>query len=177
MIPANSVYPNGVPSIGMTTATFDANPNGSIENQGGLRQPLGETGGQPAQRYLHRKLRLGAAADVIRQRLRRTPYQTDNTTPSEFRGDEDPSYLWQLEQRRDHAGGRLSDRPVAVPAAEWLFGQHLVVRSCPRHLHSPVLQRKRHVVQVDGRAACLQDRYAVRAFCPTMCSTALRSRS
>ena len=86
IIPANSVYPNGVPSIGMTTATFDANPDGSINQaaydsrwvrQGG--NSLNDTYTANFDWVMRPTFFVNVAAGS---------YQTDNTTPSEFRGDQ-----------------------------------------------------------------------------------------
>jgi Carboxypeptidase regulatory-like domain/TonB dependent receptor/TonB-dependent Receptor Plug Domain len=85
-IPANSVYPSGVPSLGVTTATFDANPDGSI-NQAAFDSRWVRQGDN--------RLNDTYSANVdwmIRPNffvnVSGGSYNTDFTTPEEFRGNQ-----------------------------------------------------------------------------------------
>jgi outer membrane receptor protein involved in Fe transport len=86
LIPANSVYPAGVASRGITTATFDANPDGSINQAAYDSRWVHQGGNQLNDTYV-------ANADwVVRPtffvNVSAGSYRTDNTTPQEFRGNE-----------------------------------------------------------------------------------------
>jgi Carboxypeptidase regulatory-like domain/TonB-dependent Receptor Plug Domain len=85
-IPANSVYPSGVPSLGMTTSTFDANADGSINQTAFNNRWVNQGGNQLNDVYT-------ANADwVIRPtffvNVSAGSYHTDDTTPAEFRGNQ-----------------------------------------------------------------------------------------
>ena len=82
---ANSVYPNGVPSAGMSLSTFDANPDGSINqtafnnrwiNQGDNRENDSYSGN--VDWIVKPSFFVNVTGGV---------YRTDRTTPAEFRGD------------------------------------------------------------------------------------------
>jgi hypothetical protein len=86
MIPANNVYPNGVASRGITTSTFDANPDGSINQSAYDSRWVRQGGNQLNDTYT-------VNADwVVRPtffvNISGGAYRTDNTTPEEFRGNE-----------------------------------------------------------------------------------------
>ena len=70
MIPANSVYPQGVPSAGITTATFDANPDGSI-NQAAFNSRWVNQGSNQTNDAYSGNLDWVDPADVLRQRFGR----------------------------------------------------------------------------------------------------------
>jgi hypothetical protein len=81
---ANSVYPNGVPSAGMSLNTFDANPDGSINqtafnnrwlNQGDNRENDTYAGNVD---WIMPNFFVNVTGGV---------YRTNRTTPAEFRGD------------------------------------------------------------------------------------------
>ncbi len=83
---ANSVYPNGVPSAGMSLSTFDANPDGSINqtafnnrwiNQGDNRENDSYSGN--VDWIVKPSFFVNVTGGV---------YRTDRTTPEEFRGNE-----------------------------------------------------------------------------------------
>jgi Carboxypeptidase regulatory-like domain/TonB dependent receptor len=86
MIPANSVYPQGVPSAGITTATFDANPDGSINQAAFNSRWVNQGSNQTNDAYS------GNLDWVIRPtffvNVSGGSYRTDDTTPAEFRGDQ-----------------------------------------------------------------------------------------
>ena len=86
LIPANSVYPNGVPSAGITTATFDANADGSINQSAFDSRWLKQGGNQTNDTYT------GNFDWVIRPtffvNVSGGSYRTNDTTPEEFRGNQ-----------------------------------------------------------------------------------------
>ncbi len=86
LIPANSVYPNGVDSKGMTRSTFDMNPDGSI-NQTAYDNRWVKTGSNGTNDTY-----TGSVDWVIKPtffvNLMGGSYRTNNTTPPEFRGDQ-----------------------------------------------------------------------------------------
>jgi hypothetical protein len=85
-IPASSIYPSGVASVGMTTATFDALADGSL-NQAGYDTRWKKTGGNSTD---------DAYSGNVDWQIRPTffvnaqagAYRYNNTTPEEFRGNE-----------------------------------------------------------------------------------------
>jgi hypothetical protein len=85
-IPANSVYPNGVASIGMTTSTFDANPDGSINQEAYNDRWVNQGGNQTNDSYS------GNFDWIVRPtffvNVTGGSYRTNDTTPPEFRGDQ-----------------------------------------------------------------------------------------
>ena len=96
-LPANAVYPNGVASIGMTTAAFDANPDGSINQTAYDSRWVKQGGNSKNDTY-------AANFDwVVRPNffvnISGGSYGTDHTTPPEFRGDQIRHCLRQREQR------------------------------------------------------------------------------
>src|SRR4029079_8702932 len=86
LIPANSVYPNGVDSKGITRSTFDMNPDGSI-NQAAYDARWVKTGGNGTNDTY-----TGNMDWVIKPtffvNLSGGSYRTNSTTPPEFRGDQ-----------------------------------------------------------------------------------------
>ena len=86
LIPANSVYPNGVPSIGMTTATFDALANGAINQTAYDNRWVNQGGNSLNDTYV------GNVDWVVRPNffinVQAGSFLTDSTTPPEFRGDQ-----------------------------------------------------------------------------------------
>jgi carboxypeptidase family protein/TonB-dependent receptor-like protein len=86
MIPANSVYPAGVPSRGITTSTFDANPDGSLNQTAYNARWLNSGGNSTNDTYA------GNFDWVIRPTLfvniQAGSYRTNRTTPEEFRGNQ-----------------------------------------------------------------------------------------
>jgi hypothetical protein len=86
MIPANSVYPQGVPSAGITTATFDANPDGSINQTAFNNRWVNQGSNQTNDTYT------GNFDWVIRPTLfvnvSGGSYRTNDTTPEDFRGNQ-----------------------------------------------------------------------------------------
>ena len=86
MIPANSVYPTGVPSIGMTTETFDANPDGTLNQTAFNNRWVKQGDDRKNDTY-------SANIDwIVRPKffvnVSGGSYRTDWTTPPEFRGDQ-----------------------------------------------------------------------------------------
>ena len=72
MMPSNAVYPTGVPSIGITNSTFDANADGSI-NQTAFNNRWVRPGGRLDERHLLGQLRLDHPSELLRQRARAGP--------------------------------------------------------------------------------------------------------
>jgi hypothetical protein len=85
-IPANSVYPNGVPSRGITTSTFDANPDGSI-NQEAFDTRWLKTGGNSTNDTYAGNLDWVISPTVF-VNVTAGSMRTNSTTPPEFRGDQ-----------------------------------------------------------------------------------------
>jgi len=84
LIPANSVYPNGVASMGITTATFDANPDGTL-NQAGYDARWNKQGGDSLNDTYSANLDW-VARPTFFVNVSAGRYFADNTTPEEFRG-------------------------------------------------------------------------------------------
>lgn len=86
VIPANSVYPSGVASAGITTAAFDALANGSINQTAYDNRWLKQGGNLTNDTYA------GNLDWVVRPtffvNLSAGSYRQNNTTPDEFRGDQ-----------------------------------------------------------------------------------------
>jgi TonB dependent receptor len=86
MIPANSVYPNGVPSQGITTSTFDANPDGSLNQTAFNNRWVNQGSDSENDTYA------GNFDWIVRPsffvNVSGGLYRTDRTTPPEFRGDQ-----------------------------------------------------------------------------------------
>ena len=85
-LPANSVYPNGVPSIGMSTSAFDALPNGDINQTAFNNRWVNQGTNSKNDTYA------GNLDWVVRPNffvnLSAGSYLNDNSTPPEFRGDQ-----------------------------------------------------------------------------------------
>ncbi len=86
MLPVSSIYPQGVPSAGISLSTFDANPDGSINQTAFNNRWLNQGSNQTNDSYS------GNFDWVIRPtffvNVSGGSYRTDDTTPPEFRGDE-----------------------------------------------------------------------------------------
>ncbi|HEX5475954.1 MAG TPA: carboxypeptidase regulatory-like domain-containing protein [Vicinamibacterales bacterium] len=84
-LPASSIYPDGVPSVGMSTSTFDKNPDGSID-QTAFDNRWVNTGANSTTDVFS-----GNLDWVIRPTLfvnaSAGSYRANDTTPAEFRGD------------------------------------------------------------------------------------------
>ena len=83
---ANSVYPNGVPSAGMSLSTFDANPDGSINQTAFNNRWINQGDNRENDSYS------GNVDWIVKPsffvNITGGVYRTDRTTPAEFRGDE-----------------------------------------------------------------------------------------
>jgi hypothetical protein len=81
----NSVYPNGVPSAGMTLSTFDANPDGSINQTAFNNRWINQGDNRENDSYS------GNVDWIVKPsffvNITGGLYRTDRTTPPEFRGD------------------------------------------------------------------------------------------
>jgi outer membrane receptor protein involved in Fe transport len=86
MIPANSVYPQGVASAGISTSTFDANPDGSINQTAFNNRWINQGSNSTDDTYS------GNFDWVVRPtffvNVAGGSYRTNSTTPPEFRGDQ-----------------------------------------------------------------------------------------
>ena len=82
----NSVYPNGVPSAGMSLSTFDANPDGSINQTAFNNRWINQGDNRENDSYS------GNVDWIVKPsffvNITGGVYRTDRTTPAEFRGDE-----------------------------------------------------------------------------------------
>ena len=82
---ANSVYPNGVPSAGMSLSTFDANPDGSINQTAFNNRWLNQGDNRENDSYS------GNVDWIVKPsffvNVTGGVYRTNRTTPAEFRGD------------------------------------------------------------------------------------------
>lgn len=85
-IPANSVYPNGVPSAGISTSAFDALPNGQI-NQDAYDARWVRQGSNSRNDSYSANLDW-VVAPTFFVNVSGGRYQTDANTPEEFRGNE-----------------------------------------------------------------------------------------
>ena len=85
-LPVNSVYPSGVASIGMTTSTFDANPNGTINQAAYDSRWVKQGGNQTNDTYAGNFD--WAVTPSFFVNVSGGSYRTDDTTPPEFRGDQ-----------------------------------------------------------------------------------------
>jgi outer membrane receptor protein involved in Fe transport len=85
-IPAFSVYPNGVPSIGISRSTFDALPGGAI-NQTAFDNRWKNQGGDSLNDTYSGNLDW-AATPTFFVNVQAGSFRADNTTPPEFRGDQ-----------------------------------------------------------------------------------------
>ena len=82
----NAVYPNGVPSAGMSLSTFDANPDGSINQTAFNNRWINQGDNRENDSYS------GNVDWIVKPsffvNITGGVYRTDRTTPEEFRGDE-----------------------------------------------------------------------------------------
>jgi hypothetical protein len=86
LLPANSVYPNGVPSAGITTSTFDALPDGSINQTAFNNRWVNQGDDRTWDTYA------GTFDWIVRPsffvNVSGGSYRQNRTTPPEFRGDQ-----------------------------------------------------------------------------------------
>ena len=136
----------------MTLSTFDANPDGSINqtafnnrwvNQGGNRE--NDTYSGNVDWVVKPSFFVNVTGGVVPDRTARRRRSSAATQIRHIFGN--------CEQRRGHDQRRLPDRADAVPAAERLQRQHLVERHGARHLHPPLHQRQRDDVQANAPAS------------------------
>ena len=157
----NSVYPNGVPSAGMSLSTFDANPDGSLNQTAFNNRWLNQGDNRENDTYSGNVDWVVGPSFFVN--VTGGVYRTNRTTPAEFRGDAIRHFLHGCQYRFGHDDCRLPDGADAVPAAERLQRQHLVERHGARPLQSPLHQRQRDDVRQFRRASRHQDRHPLRA--------------
>jgi hypothetical protein len=81
----NSVYPNGVPSAGMSLSTFDANPDGSINQTAFNNRWVNQGDNRENDSYSGNVDWIVAPSFFVN--ITGGVYRTNRTTPAEFRGD------------------------------------------------------------------------------------------